>query len=238
MALVIRVHADGGIGHDGLRTGGCDHEILVGGIPLPVGDIVTEMIEMALGVLVDDFVVTHGGQGLGIPVDHPDPLVDPSLLVEIDERIDNRLGKSRFHGKTGTVPVAGGPEFPKLFQDDAAVLLLPFPGVFQELLAREVVLGDAHRLEFRHHLGLGSDGGVVRTRHPAGVLAMHAGVADQDVVQGVVEHVTHMEDPRHVGRRNHDRIRFPFIGFGVEKLVFEPIGIPFVFHLRGIVLRC
>ncbi len=193
---------------------------------------------MALGILVDDLVVTHGREGLGVPVHHPDALVDPSLAVEIHEGVDNRLGQSRFHREAGAVPVAGGAEFPELFQDDAAVFLLPFPGVLEEFLAGEVVLGDAHRLELRHHLGLGGDGSVVRSRHPAGILAVHAGVADQDVVQGVVEHVAHMEDTRHVGRRDHDRVGFPFVGFGVEKLMIQPIGVPLVFHFRGIVLRC
>ncbi len=238
MTLIVGIHADGGVGHDGLGTGGRDDEILVGRVALSVGDIVPEMIEMALGVLVDHLVVTDGGKGLGIPVDHPDALVDPSFLVKIDKGIDNSLGQSRFHGETSAVPVAGGTEFPELVQDDATMLLLPFPGMLQELLPGEVVLGDALGLEFRHHLGLGSDGGMVRSGDPAGILAMHAGVADQDIVQGVVQDVSHMEDTRHVGRRDHDGIGFLLVRFRMEEFVLQPIGIPLVFHFRGIVLRC
>ena len=97
----------------------------------------------ALGVLVDDFVVTHGREGLGVPVHHPDTLVDPTFAVEIDEGVDNRLGKSRFHREAGAVPVAGAAQLAELLQDDAAVLLLPFPGVLEEFLAADVLLGDA-----------------------------------------------------------------------------------------------
>ena len=238
VALVVRVHADGGVGHDGLRTGGGDHEELVRGIAVAVGDVVAEVVEMALGVLVDDFVVTHGREGLGVPVHHPDALVDPSLAVEIHEGVDNRLGQSRFHRETGAVPVAGAPQLAKLLQDDSAVLLLPFPGVLEEFLAADVLLGDAHGLELRDDLGFGGDGSVVRARHPARILAVHAGVADEDVVQGIVQDVTHVQDARHVGRRDHDRVRFLLIGFGMEELVVQPVGVPFVLHFRGIVLRC
>ena len=176
VALVLGVHADGGIGHDSFRTGGGDHQVLVGRIPLPVGDEVFQVIEMALGVLVDHFVVTDGREGLGVPVDHPDALVDPAFLVEIDERVDHGLGEGRFHGEAGAVPVAGASELAELLQDDPAMLFFPFPGVLEKFLATDLLLGDAHGLQLGDHLGLGGDGGVVRARHPAGVLAVHAGV--------------------------------------------------------------
>ena len=115
------------------------------------------------------------------------------------------------------------------------MLLLPFPGVFEEFLTADFLLGNAHGLQLGDHLGFGGDGGVVRARHPAGVLAVHAGVPDQDVVQGVVEHMAHMEDARHVGRRNHDGIGFLFVRFRMEELVGQPIGVPLVLHFGGVV---
>ena len=86
MTLIGGVHADGGIRHDGLGTRGGDHEILVGGVALPVGDVVFQVIEMALGVLVDHLVVADGRQGYRIPVDHTHAAVDPAFLVEVAER--------------------------------------------------------------------------------------------------------------------------------------------------------
>ena len=115
------------------------------------------------------------------------------------------------------------------------MLLLPFPGIFQELLTGKVLLGYSHILELGHHLAFRGDGRVVRSRHPARILAVHAGVADEDVVQGVVEHVPHMEDSGHVRRRYDYGVWFPFVRFRMEALVFQPPGIPLVFHFRRIV---
>ena len=53
----------------------------------------------------------------------------------------------------------------------------PFPGMLQELLARQVGLLDALSGQFVHHLGFGGNRSMVGTRHPAGVLAFHAGAA-------------------------------------------------------------
>jgi len=127
------------------------------------------------------------------------------------------------------------PELAQLLEDDAAVLLLPLPGILEELLAGEVFLADAHTFELGHDLALCRDGSVVGAGDPAGVLAVHTRLADEDVVEGIVEHVAHMKDAGDVRRRYHDGIRFPSVRFGVEKLVLEPIGIPLVFHLGSIV---
>ena len=72
---------------------------------------------------------------------------------------------------------------------------------------------------------------VVHTRHPAGIFSLHAGAADQHVLQRIVEHVAHVEHPRHVGRRNDDRIGFARIGFGVEQSVPLPVVVPFLLDL-------
>jgi len=54
-----------------------------------------------------------------------------------------------------------------------------------------------------HHV-LGGDAGVVGARHPEGVKAVHPFVADQDVLQGVVEGMAHVQHPGDVGGRNDD----------------------------------
>ena len=77
---------------------------------------------------------------------------------------------------------------------------------------------------------------MVRTRYPAGILAVHSGLADQHIVKRVVKHVTHMQDSRHVRRRDYYRIRLFLIRLRVEALVLGPPGVPFVFYFRRIVL--
>ena len=87
------------------------------------------------------------------------------------------------------------------------MLVRPSPGMLQELLAGEVALLDALLGEALDDLGLGGDAGVVGSRHPAGVLSLHSGAAYKDILNGFVEHVSHVEHTRHVGRRDDHRIR-------------------------------
>ncbi len=235
VALVLGIHADGGVRHDGFRTGGGNDQVLVRGLAVAVGNEVFQVIKMALGVLVDDFVVTHGSKGLRVPVHHAHAFVNPAFLIKIDKGVDYGLAQRGLHGEAGAVPVAGAAQFAQLFQNDAAMLFLPLPGVLKEFLPADILLGNAHGLEFGHHLALRSDGSVVRTGDPAGILPVHAGLADENVVERIVEHVSHVQDTCHIGRRNHDGIRFLPVGFAVEKFVFQPVAVPLVFNLRSTV---
>ena len=79
------------------------------------------------------------------------------------------------------------------------------PHALEELRAAEaaavrlLALGE---LALDHHLG--GDAGVIGARLPEHVAAAHALEAAQDVLQGVVEGVAHMQGARHVGRRDDD----------------------------------
>jgi len=48
---------------------------------------------------------------------------------------------------------------------------------------------------------------MVAARHPKSIIALHAPPADQDVLQGFVERVPHVELPRHIRRRDHHTVR-------------------------------
>ena len=133
IALIVRVDADSGISHYGFRTGGGYDYVLVGSLSV-FADEISEVIELALCLLVDNLLVADGGLSYRIPVDHSHSAIDHPLLVEIHEGIDNCLAQSRFHSETGAVPVAGRSEFSQLLEDDSSVLFLPLPGFFQELL--------------------------------------------------------------------------------------------------------
>ena len=189
------------------------------------------MIEMALGILVDNLLVTDCGMSLRIPVHHPHSPVDPALLVEINEGIDDSIGKVGIHSELGPVPVAGCAELAELAENDSAVLLLPLPGIFEELLAGQIFLIDTLSLKPGDNLALCRNGGVVRTRNPAGILAVHPGLPDKNIIQRIVEHVAHMKDTRHVRRRNDDCIRLSFIRLRMKELLLQPPGVPLVFNL-------
>ena len=236
VAFVRRVDADSGIRHNGLGAGGGDDDVLVGRVALSVRDEIAHMVELAGGVLVLDLFVADGGQAHGIPVNHTDALVDISFLVEINEGVDDGFAQVRVHRKLGAVPVATGAEFAELVQDDAAVFFLPFPGVLEELLTGEVFLADALGFQFGDDFVLGGDAGVVGSGHPAGVLAVHPCLADEHIIERVVEHVAHMQNTRDIGRGNHNRIGGSPIGLRMKKFVLQPVGVPFVLHFRRVVI--
>ena len=184
-----------------------------------VGQIIFHVVELRVLFLVDDFFVREGGQGLGVPVDHAHAAVDEAFAIEVYEHLDDALGARAVHGEGGAVPIAGAAEFAQLLQDDASVLLGPRPCVLEELLAGEVGLLDALLGQAVDDLSLRGDAGMVGARYPAGILALHTSVANEDVLYGLVQHVAHVEHARHVGRRNDHGIRLAAVGLRAEQLI-------------------
>ena len=121
------------------------------------------------------------------------------------------------------------PSFLSLLDDDAAVLFFPRPDVFEELLAAQVVAVLHHALlaERLFHHRLRGDAGVVGAGQPEHFLAVHPRLAGEDVLDGVVQDVPHVEHARHVGGRDDDRIRrFGRRGVGDEAVVLQPEVVP------------
>ena len=189
-------------------------------------------------ILVDHLLIGERRLGLRVPVDHAHAPIDQSFAIEIHEDVDDTLRARLVHRERGAVPVAGATELTELLEDDATVLMGPVPGMFEELFTGEVGLFDTLLSKFANDLSLRSDGGVVSARHPAGVLALHAGAAYENILNGVVEHVAHVEHTCHVGWGNDHGVRLAAIGVRREKLVVKPILIPFRLYLIRVVLTC
>ena len=73
-----------------------------------------------------------------------------------------------------------------------------------------------------HHLR--GDARMVGARLPQHVLAAHPLEADQDVLDGIVERVPHVQRARDIGRRDHDG---EGIGLGAAARLEETAGFPF-----------
>ena len=110
--------------------------------------------------------------------------------------------------------------------------------MFQEFFTGEVGFLDSLLSQFVDNLGFSSNGSMVRTRYPAGILAHHACTAHQYNLYGIVKHVSHVEHSGHIRGRNDDGVRFTSVGFRTEKFVVQPILVPFSLHVCGIVLTC
>src|SRR5699024_2003493 len=106
-------------------------------------------------------------------------LVDQALVIQVDEHLAHGLGAALVHREALVLPVAGGAELFQLADDAVAVFVLPVPYALEELLAAEIVAGQALLLaEVFLYLDLGRDARVVGAGHPQGFVALHTLGAD------------------------------------------------------------
>ena len=189
-------------------------------------------------LLIDYFLVAEGGLGFRIPVHHSCSAVDKSLVVKVAENFDNAFRTLVVHCESRAVPVAACSEFSELFEYYSAVLVGPIPRMFQEFVARKVGLLNALLCKFVYNLCLCGYRRMVRTGHPAGIFALHAGASYENILNSVIQHVSHVQNAGYVWRRDYHRIGFASVGFAAEKLIVKPILIPFRLHLSGVILAC
>jgi len=75
---------------------------------------------------------------------------------------------------------------------------------------------------------------MIGAGQPAGVVTLHAVVARQDVLNGVIQGMAQMQGRRHVRRGDDDRIRIAAVGrLGVEALLLLPDAVGFGFDSGG-----
>ncbi len=166
------------------------------------------MPKLALDLDLLDLEVRNRRLQLRIPVDQPLVLVDQPGAVEIDEDLHNGLRQALVHREALAAPVSRATEALELVDDLAAGLGLPCPDLFDERLPPDrppIRLLPLHHLPLDDHLG--RDAGVVRARLPEHVAAEHPVVANQDVLERVVEGVAKVERSGDVRRRDDDGIR-------------------------------
>ena len=134
--------------------------------------------------------------------------VDKPLVEELGEHAGNLRGINVIHGETLALPVAGAAQFLKLVDDDAAVLFLPVPHHIDEILATHIKTSAGRVLlgQLFFHSGLGGNAGVVGAGQPEHFLALLAGAACQNVLNCVVEYVTHVQHTRYIGRGNDNAV--------------------------------
>ena len=222
ITLVSRIYRHAGIAEHGLRTGG-------GNLHIPVLTLylIADMPQMACLGLMLHLNVGNGGVAVRAPVGNACPLIDKPLLIQADKNLPDSPGAALVHGETLPVPIQRGTQGTQLAHDAAAELFLPLPYTLQELLPAQLVAVGAFLPESPLHLGLGSDTGMVAARHPQGIVALHAAPANQDVLQGIVQGMPHVQLAGYIWWRNHDAIRLLFlIHYSMKQLIFLPEAIP------------
>ena len=182
---------------------------------------------MTLFLFVNHLFGRKSRQCFGIPVHHTHTAVDESFVIKIHKHLDDTLGTRLIHGEGCSVPIARSTQTAQLLQDDSSMLMRPVPCMFQELIASQVVFLDSLLSEFLYHLGFRSNTGMVGSGNPACVLAFHSGPSYENILNGIVKHVTHVEYASYVWRWDDNRIGFSTIRFRTEQFVVNPILVPF-----------
>ncbi len=193
------MHGHAGVAQHGLGPGGGDDD-LAGAVFQRIGEAPVMAVHLALL----DLEVGNGGLEVRVPVHQPLVAVDQPRLVQIDEHLAHGARQALVQGKALAAPVARGAQAAELAGDGAARLRLPRPDALDEGLAAHVAATDTAlggQLALHHHLG--GDAGVVGAGQPQHRLALHAVIAGEDVLQGVVQRVADVQRTGDVRRRDH-----------------------------------
>src|SRR6185295_399868 len=111
-------------------------------------------------------------------------------------------------GKPGPAPIATAAQLPQLAEDAGLVLVLPFPDATDQFLTSQVVPRLAFLLaQPALDDGLRGNPGMIGAWYPQGVVTLHAPPANQDVLKRVIQGMSHVQRPGHVGRRDDDAKR-------------------------------
>ena len=180
--LLFGVDTNSDIAEDRLRTRGRHDGVLARFL----SNRIAQVVEFVMLVVIDNLLVGEGSLTLRIPVDHTQAAVDEAFLIQVAEHLDDRFGAGLVHGERCSVPIAGATEFAQLLEDDTSVLVRPIPRMLEELLAREVGFVDSLLLEALDDLRFRSNRRMVGARNPAGVLALQACTANEDILNRLV----------------------------------------------------
>ena len=166
--IVVGMDGHGRIAQHRLRPRRSDHDL-----PLALGERIPDVPEAPRLRVVLDLQIGDGGPAAGAPVDDVIALVDEAVVEEADENLPDGLRKPLVHREALARPVAGAAEALELVDDHPAVLGLPLPDPFDELLPAEVVPGETLFRQLLFDDVLRRDPGMVHPRQPQGVVALH-----------------------------------------------------------------
>ena len=207
---VIRIDTHGRIAHDGFGASSCNYCITTFSITFY---LIAEVIKFRIFFLIHNFLVRECGLSSGVPVYHAHTTINQSLIVEVNKNLDNAFRALIVHGESGAIPVARRTYTAQLLKDDTTMFFGPFPSVLQEFFTGKVGLLNTAFSKSIYYLCFGCYRSVVGTRHPTSILTFHTRTAHENVLNGVVEHVPHVEHTSNIGWRNHHGVGLTTIGF-------------------------
>ena len=226
VSFVLRVDRNRRIAKERFGTSRRDDDIFVA-----VLHGVTDMPEETVLFGIFDFRVGKRGMATGAPVDNPVAAVNKTFFIKADENFLHCRRQIFVHCERLFRPVARRAEAFLLFDDSAAVLMRPCPGSFKEAVATDVVFRESFRLHLVDDFEFRRDACVVGAGKPQRFVAVHTLKADDNILNGIIEGVSHVQLSRDVGRRHHNRERlFLFVDVSLKEFVFHPVIVDFLFE--------
>jgi len=231
VTFILRVNSNSGIAQHCFRAGGCQDDLSAA-----VAERVAQMPEVSCLLLIFNLCIRDGGHAVRAPVDDALALINQAFVVEVDKDLFDCLRASFIEGEAFSLPVAGRTKFFELLDDSAAVFALPFPCALQEAFSAQILLGQTLFLHCVYDLCLGCNGSVVGARQPEGLIALHPAEADEDVLQGFIQRVSHVQLTGDVRWRDYDGVRFFVrVWFSVKIAAVQPELIGAVLNLFRVV---
>ena len=219
ISFIARVNSHSGIAQKGFGSGGGK---LYKFVTILYG--VADMPEMSCLIFVFNLCIGNRGKAVGAPVYNTLTAVDKSFFVKAYENLFNRFGAAFVKSKTGSGPIAGGAELFKLFYNSSAVFGVPIPSAFKESVSADIFLGNALFAHLLNNFSLCCDRCVVGTGKPEGGKTAHTLITCKDILQSVIQSVSHVKLTRNVGWRHNNGVRlFGFVDFCVEISTLDPI---------------
>ena len=223
IALIRRVHSHRAITKHGFRPRCCDRDIvpllfqrdvavrifLDIGVGLTASERIFEVPHMAVDFFILDFEIGNRRLELRVPIDQTFGAIDQALIIEIDKSLVHGRAEILVQREFGILPITRGAEAFELIENGAARFLFPLPDFFNEGVAAHgttILIAAGCQLALDDHLR--GNARMVHARLPTDILAAHPLEPAQNVLDRIVERVTHVEATGDVWRRNHNRIGF------------------------------
>ena len=173
------------------------------------------------------------------PVDDALAAVNQTFFVIFYKDFLHRLRAAFVHCKAFPLPIAGGTELHQLLINSACILLFPSPCTLHEAISADVILGHAFLAHGFHDFRFRSNGSVIGTRQPKRGIAAHTLPADQNILQGFIQCMSHMQLSCDIGRRNDNCIGNLFgINLCMEAAFFHPLLINAIFKGTRVIVFC
>ena len=233
VAGIVGVHGHAGVAHHRFGAGGGDGDAIAA-----IDGGVVDIIQAAIDVPVLHLQVGEGGGAARAPVDDALAAVDEALAVEVDEDVADGPAGAGVQGEALAGPVAGDAEAVVLGLDAASIARHPVPYALDELLAAQVVAGQALLGQLALDDDLGGDAGVVDAGEPQGGVAPHTAPAGERVLDRGALGVAQVEFAGDVGGRlDDDEGRPRGVRVGGEVAAVQPLLVARLLHGAGVVGR-